>query len=58
MINDKSSFELYGYDLMIDKRLKPYLIEVTSHSSALFLANVGDPYKCDIVGQCFALDIC
>jgi len=55
MINDKHCFELYGYDVMIDKDLAVWLIE--SNAAPSFTATSNDDYliKFSVINDC--LDI-
>jgi len=46
MINDERCFELYGFDVMIDEEMKPWLIEVNSSPS--MSANTPNDYTTKI----------
>ena len=49
IINDKHCFELYGFDVLLDEMLKPWLIEINSSPS--MTANTPSDYETKI-GLC------
>lgn len=49
MMNDKRCFELYGFDVLIDSKLKPWLIEVNGSPSMTASTTVDGQLKMNLL---------
>ena len=55
VINDRHCFELYGYDIIIDRNLKPWLIEVNASPSLAASTPADRLMKAQVINDVFNL---
>jgi tubulin polyglutamylase TTLL1 len=57
IINDKHCFEMYGYDILIDDKLKPWLIEVNASPSLSTTTETDRMIKMNLIQDVFKVVI-
>ena len=55
VLPSKNSFELYGYDFMLDEALKPWLIEVNGGPSMTANTEFDSQLKCGMVDDVLSI---
>lgn len=55
ILSSKNSFELYGYDFMIDTNLKPWLIEVNGGPSMTANTDFDCKLKCGLIDDALTI---
>lgn len=55
MMNDKRCFELYGFDILIDANLRPWLIEVNGSPSMTANTPIDHALKVGILDDVFTI---
>lgn len=55
MMNDKRCFELYGFDILIDASLKPWILEVNGSPSMTANTTLDNELKLSVLDDTFTV---